>query len=232
MSSWWYYDFAVYGDPEKLRELEKTLPDMTYENRLDEQVPVFYDVEIEYQYGFLAVHASRNYGSDAPLHHLCGIFPNLTFGGIFHHQTALDRYWSWEIRNGLLDVECHVDEECDWEGREITADEIKAKIKKLTAKIATLTQELSQWKYQLVRYHGGQIGNALTEEEAKELAEIVDADVRRLALRNELDEQERQRLDAQEAKDIIERLKARQAVQKDSEVPPEVGEPEPIRLAE
>jgi len=235
MSSWWYYDFAVYGDPEKLRELEKTLADMTYETVLGLQIPVFDHVtEVEYHGGFLAVHASCKYGGETSLYRLCEISPELTFGGIFHYEPNLDEHWSWEIRKGLLHFERHVDEEFDWEGREITADEIKAKIKKLTAKMETLTQELPQWKYQLVRYHRGEIGDALSEEEAKAIGEIADADARRLALRNELDVQECQRLDAEEAKDIIERLKRRQraAQMDDNEVASEVGELEPIRQAE
>jgi hypothetical protein len=142
MSSCWSYNFAVYGDPEKLRGLENALPNLTYETELGEQVRVFHVVrDIECHYGFLAVHADRNYGGVAPLSRLCEISPQLTFGGMFHNEMCPDRHWSWEIRNGLLTVEEHVDDDLDWEGREITPDEIKGEIKKLTAKIETLTRE-------------------------------------------------------------------------------------------
>jgi hypothetical protein len=177
IGTWWLYHFAVYGDLKKLKKLKNALPNLTYETELGEQLKVFINViDIEYHCGFLAVHANRNYGGSAPLEGLCEISPQLTFGGMFHNQIRPDIHWSWEIRNGLLTVEEHVDDDFDWEGREITPDEIKGEIKKLTAKIETLTRKLAEWKSYLVRRHRGQIGDALTEEEAKEIGEIVDAE--------------------------------------------------------
>jgi hypothetical protein len=59
---------AVYGDRDKLKELEKALPELTYETVSGDQAQVFHSIrELENHFGFLAIHASRNYGADSPL---------------------------------------------------------------------------------------------------------------------------------------------------------------------
>jgi len=89
MSCWWNYYIAVYGDRDKLIELEKVLPDLTYKTVSGDQAEVFHSVrELENHFGFLAIHASRNYGADSPLWGLCGRFPNLTFGGAFANDAT------------------------------------------------------------------------------------------------------------------------------------------------
>ncbi len=121
MSCWWDYDIAVYGDHYKLIELEKALPDLTYLTVSGEEAQVFHSIrELENHFGFLEVHASRNYGADSPLCELCERFPMLTFAGIFHNEMAPELHWSFEARNGELAVQQHVDNDFD-EGRTVTA---------------------------------------------------------------------------------------------------------------
>jgi hypothetical protein len=78
----------------------------------------------------------------------------LTFGGTFDHEQTPDGYYSFEGRNGQLTVQAHHDNE-DW--RDITADEVKAKIAKCTAKIEKLQGELTDWNSYLARHHSDQI---------------------------------------------------------------------------
>jgi hypothetical protein len=175
MSCWWDYDVVVYGDREKLIELEKALPELTYETVSGDQAKVFHRIrELENHFGFLAIHASRNYGADSPLCGLCQRFPMLTFGGTFHNYTAPNMHWTFEGRNGELAVQEHVDN--DFEERAMTADELKALIEKRAAKIETLQDELTDLKHYLVRHHRDQIGDALTEAEAMEISERIDAE--------------------------------------------------------
>src|SRR6516162_3047684 len=176
MSCWWNYDIAVYGDSDKLIELEKALPDLTYKTVSGEEATVFQSIrELETHFGFLCIHASRNYGADSPLLELCERFPMLAFAGIFHNDTAPERHWSFERRNGELAVQEHVDNDFD-ENRAPTADEVKAGIKKRGDKIARLQEELSHLKDYLVRHHRDQIGDALSEAEAMEIGERIDAE--------------------------------------------------------
>jgi hypothetical protein len=44
MSCWWNYDIAVYGDSDKLIELEKALPDLTYKTVSGEEATVFQSI--------------------------------------------------------------------------------------------------------------------------------------------------------------------------------------------
>jgi hypothetical protein len=59
MSSWWDYTITVYGDTDKLKDLEKALPnDLTYVFESGEQTNVFHHIsELENHYGFLVIHA-------------------------------------------------------------------------------------------------------------------------------------------------------------------------------
>ena len=61
-------------------------------------------------------------------------------------------------------------------GVTLTADEVKARIKKRGDKIARLQEELTHLKDYLVRHHRDQIGDALTEAEAIEISERIDAE--------------------------------------------------------
>jgi hypothetical protein len=176
MSCWWNYDIAVYGDRDKLIELEKALRDLTYKTVSGEEATVFQSIrELENHFGFLCIHASRNYGADSPLLELCERFSVLTFAGIFHNDMAPEMHWSFEGRNGELAVQQHVDNDFD-ETRTVTVDEVKARIKKRADKIARLQQELTLFKDYLVRHHRDQIGDALTEAEAMEIGERIDAE--------------------------------------------------------
>jgi len=169
MSYWWDYDIAVYGDRDKLIELEKALPELTYETVSGDQAKVFHRIrELENHFAFLAIHASRNYGADSPLWGLCGRYPVLTFGGTFHNDTAPEMHWTFEGRNG--------EPADDFEERPMTADELKALIEKRAAKIETLQEELTHLKHYLVRHHRDHIGDALTEAEAMEISERIDAE--------------------------------------------------------
>jgi hypothetical protein len=165
MSSIWSYDFCVYGDDyRKIKKFEERLPDLTYENQLDEQVPVFHGVEFEYDAGaFLVVHAYRNYGGDIPLLILAETFPDLLFAGTFdHEQGFIEAHYIWESRNGKLDVTEHRHEDPDYEGREITADELRAMLKRVTHKLERLTHRLVDDTFQLLHWHR----DSLTGEEA------------------------------------------------------------------
>ena len=176
MSCWWNYDIAVYGDSDKLIELEKALPDLTYKTVSGEEATVFQSIrELETHFGFLCIHASRNYGADSPLLELCERFPMLTFAGIFHNDTAPERHWSFEGRNGELAVQEHVDNDFD-ENRAPTADEVKAGIKKRGDKIARLQEELSHLKDYLVRHHRDQIGDTLLHHEITAISAHTDAE--------------------------------------------------------
>ena len=175
MSCWWDYDVVVYGDRDKLIELEKALPELTYETVSGDQAKVFHRIrELENHFGFLAIHALRNYGADSPLCGLCQRFPMLTFGGTFYNYTAPDMHWTFEGRNGELAVQEHVDN--DFEERAMTAEEVKALIKKRATKIETLQEELSDLKYYLVRHHRDQIGDALLDHEITAISAHIDAE--------------------------------------------------------
>lgn len=174
MSSWWYYNFAIYGDLNTLKELENGLPDLTYETQSGQIVKAFHDVEVEGHYGFLAVHTARNHGGESPLYVLAENYPTIIFGGAFAQEQSLDTHYTFEIRGGLVDVVEHVDENFDWKGRAITADEVKARITKLTAKIEKLAEERT-WNCEcLVRYHRDEIGDAVTEKEMEEISRRID----------------------------------------------------------
>ncbi len=58
------------------------------------------------------------------------------------------------------------------------ADELKALIEKRAAKIEKLEDELTHLKDYLVRHHRDQIGDALTESEAMEISQRIDAEAR------------------------------------------------------
>jgi hypothetical protein len=175
MSCWWDYEIAVYGDRDKLKELEKALPELTYETVSGDQAQVFHSIrELENHFGFLAIHASRNYGADSPLWGLCGGYPMLTFGGAYHNDMHPEIHYTFEARNGQLAVEEHIDNHCEWET--VTAAEVKADIEKYAAKIETLQEELTSLKHYLVRHHRDQIGDALTGAEATEISERIDAE--------------------------------------------------------
>src|SRR5215471_8848724 len=84
-------------------------------------------------------------------------------------------HWTFEGRNGELAVQGHVDNDFD-ERAIMAADELKALIEKRAAKIETLQEELAGLKHYLVRHHRDQIGDALTEAEAMEISERIDAE--------------------------------------------------------
>ena len=175
MSCWWDYEIAVYGDRDKLKELEKALPELTYETVSGDQAQVFHSIrELENHFGFLAIHASRNYGADSPQWGLCGSYPMLTFGGAYHNDMHPEIHYTFEARNGQLAVEEHIDNDCEWET--VTAAEVKADIEKYAAKIERLQGELTSLKHYLVRHHRDQIGDALSEAEAMEISERIDAE--------------------------------------------------------
>jgi hypothetical protein len=175
MSCWWDYNVTIYGDRDKLIELEKALPELTYKTVSGDQAKVFHRIrELENHFGFLAIQASRNYGADSPLYDLCERFPSLTFGGRFTNDMTPEMHWTFEGRNGELAVQEHVDN--NFEERAMTADELKAIIEKRAAKIETLQEELTDLKHYLVRHHRDQIGDALTEAEAIEISERIDAE--------------------------------------------------------
>jgi len=119
-----------------------------FETVSGEDIKVFHGIRaLENHFGFLAIHASRNYGADSPLWGLCGRYPVLTFGGTFHNDTAPEMHWTFEGRNGELAD--------DFEERPMTADELKALIEKRAAKIETLQEELTHLKHYLVRHPPG-----------------------------------------------------------------------------
>ena len=174
MSCWWDYDVVVYGDRDKLIELEKALPELTYDTVSGDQAKVFHRIrELENHFGFLVIHALRNYGADSPLCGLCQRFPMLTFGGRYYND--MEMHWTFEARGGVLAVQEHVDNESDWD-RTMTADEVKADIKKRATKIETLQEELSDLKYYLVRHHHDQIGDALLDHEITVISAHIDAE--------------------------------------------------------
>ena len=177
MSCWWDYDVVAYGNRDKLIELEKALPELTYETVSGDQATVFHRIrELENHFGFLAIHASRNYGADSPLCGLCQRFPMLTFGGRYYNDMIHpEMHWTFEARGGVLVVQEHVDNESDWD-RTMTADEVKADIKKRATKIETLQEELSDLKYYLVRHHHDQIGDALLDHEITAISAHIDAE--------------------------------------------------------
>src|SRR5215831_11012787 len=113
MSCWWDYDVVVYGDRDKLIELEKVLPELTYDTVSGDQAKV------------------------------CQRFPMLTFGGTFYNYTAPDMHWTFEGRNGELAVQEHVDndfEERAMTAEELKAliEKRAAKIETLQEELADL----------------------------------------------------------------------------------------------
>jgi Skp family chaperone for outer membrane proteins len=98
----------------------------------------------------------------------------LTIAGTYHNDMAPETHWSFEGHGGELVIQEHVAD--DYDERAMTADELKALIEKRAAKIEKLEDELTHLKDYLVRHHRDQIGDALTEAEAMEISERIDAE--------------------------------------------------------
>jgi hypothetical protein len=117
---------------------------MTYENQINEQVPVFDQVTIEHCAGFLSISADREYGDKVPLVVLAKKYPDLTFGGVYVHNHMSSAY-TFESRGGEL-TDRAVENGC--KGRMLLCyDEVvQSRVKNITAKMESMNYALDYWK--------------------------------------------------------------------------------------
>jgi hypothetical protein len=171
LSSWWTYHITVFGDRTKMKELEKTLPDLTYTTVSGDEVPVFHRVtEIEDHYGHLSIDGRRYYNADTPIEALAERFPTLGFAGTYYNDAAIERNWRFEARNGKIAAH----EEYEDEIREMTPSEIKERIIKRAEEIARLQDDLTNLKDYFARRLANQVPVALPEAEIKDILDDID----------------------------------------------------------
>jgi hypothetical protein len=174
MSCWWDYDFAVYGDLKRISDIEAKLPADTYETMSGDRVPVFHHVEIERYPGFLAIHASRNYGGgENPLHAIAELYPELSFAGIFRNEVHPGFICYYQCHKGELTGYEEVNE--DWmNSPPVSQEYMEARLKNHIAKVKHLKDDITHTKEYLVRHFGE--SDLLIKEEIEKISQRINAE--------------------------------------------------------